>query len=169
MKKRYCFAASIACCGMAVLMLGCGQQQPAADTRAADEAAVREADTAWSKAAAAKQLDATVSYYAEDASAFPTNAPIAHGKESIRKMWEQLFTAPGFAVSWQPVKAEAARSGDLAYTHGTYELGMNDPKGNPIRDRGKYVVVWKKQAGGGWKAVADIFNSDLPLPAPPAK
>ena len=25
---------------------------------------------------------------------------------------------------------------------------------------GKYVVVWKKQKGGGWKAEADIFNTD---------
>jgi len=25
---------------------------------------------------------------------------------------------------------------------------------------GKYVVVWKKQKGGSWKAQADIFNTD---------
>jgi len=24
----------------------------------------------------------------------------------------------------------------------------------------KYVVVWKKQPGGEWKAVVDIFNTD---------
>ena len=35
-------------------------------------------------------------------------------------------------------------------------------------DRGKYLEVWKKQADGKWKVVADMFNSDLPL-APPAE
>ena len=45
--------------------------------------------------------------------------------------------------------------GDLA--------AVNDPQGKPVNDRGKYVVVWKKQSDGNWKAVADIINSDLPL------
>ena len=169
MKERYRLAGRVAWCGLAVLMLGCSQQQPAGDTRAADEAAIREADTAWSKAAGAKQIDAVLSYYAEDASAFAPNTPIATGKEAIRKTWTQMFAAPGFSISWQPVKVEAARSGDLGYSHGTYEVAMNDSKGNPVKDRGKYVVVWKQQAGGGWKAVADIFNSDLPPAAPPTK
>jgi len=37
-----------------------------------------------------------------------------------------------------------------------------------IDDRGKFVVVWKKQADGAWKIVADIWNSDMP-PAPAPK
>jgi ketosteroid isomerase-like protein len=41
---------------------------------------------------------------------------------------------------------------------------MNDPKGSPIMDRGKYVAVWKKQADGSWKVAAESFNSDLPVP-----
>ena len=168
MKKRCRIACRAACYGLAALLLGCSQPQPAPDTRAADEAAIREADIAWSKAAAAKQLDATLSYYSEDASMLPPNAPIATGKETFRKVWAQLFEIPGFSVSWQPVKVEAARSGDLGYSHGTYEMTMNDPKGNPVTDRGKYVAVWKKQADKSWKAMADMFNSDLP-PAPPAK
>jgi ketosteroid isomerase-like protein len=65
---------------------------------------------------------------------------------------------------------EAPRSGDFAYDIGTYQLTMNDPQGKPNSDRGKYMVVWKKQADGKWKAVGDMFSSDLPLPpAPPEK
>ncbi|MBA2471329.1 MAG: hypothetical protein H0V41_03460 [Pseudonocardiales bacterium] len=55
-----------------------------------------------------------------------------------------------------------ARSGDLAYSTGTYAFA------NPPIDKGKFVDVWKKQADGSWKAVIDIFNSDLPV-TPPAK
>jgi ketosteroid isomerase-like protein len=47
---------------------------------------------------------------------------------------------------------------------GTYQGTMNDAKGKPITDRGKYVTVWKKQADGNWKVVVDIFNSNLPAP-----
>jgi ketosteroid isomerase-like protein len=38
-----------------------------------------------------------------------------------------------------------------------------------MEDRGKLVEVWKKQLDGTWKTVTDIFNSDLPPPAPPEK
>ncbi len=60
-----------------------------------------------------------------------------------------------------PTKVEASRGGDLGYSIGTYELTTYDPTGKPVTDCSKYVAVWKKQADGNWKAVADIFNSML--------
>src|ERR1700686_3492224 len=41
-------------------------------------------------------------------------------------------------------------------------MSFNDASGRPVVDTGKYVTVWHKRADGSWKAVADIFNSDLP-------
>jgi ketosteroid isomerase-like protein len=147
-----------------VLAIACSGPAPS-DSRAADEAAIRQTDDSWLKAIAAKQLDATVSFYDERASLFVPNAPIATGREDIHKTWARLFAVPGFALAPRTAKIEVARSGDLAYAQGTYEFTANDAKGAPATDRGKFVVVWKKQADGSWKAVADIFNSDLP-PAP---
>ena len=46
---------------------------------------------------------------------------------------------------------------------------MNDAAGNSTRDRGKYLTVWRKQADGTWKSIADMFNSDVPMPPPPTK
>lgn len=60
---------------------------------------------------------------------------------------------------------EVAKSGDIGYTQGTYEMTVNDAKGNPNTDRGKYLSIWKKQADGAWRCIVDTFNSDLP-PAP---
>lgn len=167
--RRYCrMAARLAGCALVLFAIGCSGPQPAPDTRAADEAAIRQTNTAWSKTAEAKQLEAMVAYYADDASVFPPNAPIVTGKEAIRKVLAPLFEMPGFYLTWQATKVEVSRSGDLAYSSGPYEQRFNDPKGNPVTDRGKGVTVWKKQADGSWKAVADIFNSDLP-PAAPTK
>jgi uncharacterized protein (TIGR02246 family) len=168
--KRECRLAVLTACCLAAITAGCSSQpQPAADTRAADEAAIREADAAWSKAFGAMQLDAAVSYNADDATMLPPNMPAASGKDAIRKIYAQLFAIPGFSIGWQPETVEVARSGDIAYSRGTYDLAMNDPKGNPMKDRGKYLTVWKKQADGTWKSVADQFNSDVPVPPPPAK
>jgi len=151
---------------LSVFLLGCSQQLP--DTRAADEAVIRAAEATWSTAAGAKQLDATVAYYSADASLLAPNAPIATGAEAIRATWTQLLALHGFSIHWQPAKVEVARSADLAFAQGTYELTTTNAQGSPVTDRGKYVDVWKKQADGTWKVVADIFNSDLPLPPPPS-
>jgi ketosteroid isomerase-like protein len=161
-------SAAVFCGGIALLLLGaaCSQQQPA-DTRAADEDTIRNLDMQWSKTAASKDVDGSVAFYAADASVLPPNGPIVADKKGIRDMWAGLLGSIT-SLSWQPTKVEVARSSDIAYTMGTYQLAANDAQGKPTTDKGKYVEVWKKQADGGWKVVADIFNSDLPAAAPPA-
>jgi uncharacterized protein (TIGR02246 family) len=147
-----------------VLACGCGQQAPP-DTRAAEETTLRALNDQWSKTAGAKDLEGTVAYYSDDASVFPPNAPLASGKQAIHAVWADLI-ASASAISWQTDKVEVARSGDLAYLTGTYQTTAKDPKAQPVNDTGKFVEVWKKQADGKWKTVADIFNSDVPAPAP---
>jgi len=159
---------SLAVCCLALLTLHCAQQ-PAADNRAADEAAIREADMAWSKIAETKQVDQHTAYFLEDGVVLAPNEAIVTGKEAIRKKLGEYFAMPGFGIRWQPTKVEASRSGDLGYSMGTYEMALNDPKGNPTTDHGKYVTVWKKQDDGSWKVAADMFNSDLPAEQAPTK
>ena len=137
----------------------------AADTKSIEQA-LRDLDAQWSAAAGGEDLEKTISFYSEDAVVLPTNAPAATTKDAIRNTWKDLLESPGAAISWKTAKVEVARSGDFAYTTGTYELTMNDANGKPINDRGKYVEVWKKQADGKWKVVADIWNSDLAVSAP---
>ncbi|HEX6046144.1 MAG TPA: DUF4440 domain-containing protein [Pyrinomonadaceae bacterium] len=136
--------------------------QTVADTRAADEATLKNLDAEWSKAAGAKDVDKTVSYYADDAIVLPPNSPALTSKEAIREMWKGMLSAPGFSGGWKATKVEVARSGDLGYLTGTYEITQNDAAGKPMTDKGKLLEVWKKQADGSWKCVADMFSSDLP-------
>jgi ketosteroid isomerase-like protein len=133
------------------------------------EQAIRDLDEQWSKAAGAKDVDKTVSYYSEDAVVMPPNAASATTKEAIRKIWKDLLTDAN--ISWKTKKVEVAQSGDLAFSSGTYEVTLNDPTGTPVNDRGKYLEVWEKQPDGSWKCVADIWNSDLraSVPAAPEK
>lgn len=126
------------------------------------EKALRDADDAWSKAAASKDLEKTVAYYSNDATVLPPNAPIATTKDAIKKLWGDLLASPGLIISWKATKVEAAKSGDLGFVSGTYEFTMNDASGKPTTDKGKYVEVWEKQADGKWKCGTDIWNSDLP-------
>ena len=165
--------APIFCGGVALVLFAsaCGQQlRP--DTRIADEATIRELDVKWSSAAEAKDLESAVSYYADDASLLPPNSAIQIGKAAIHATWAGLISSVD-SIAWQPNKIEVSRSSDLAYVIGVYQLNSKDAQGKPMLDHGKYVEVWKKQSDGNWKAVTDIFNTDLapaaPDPAPKKK
>lgn len=125
-----------------------------------DEEAIRKLDAAWSAAVQSKDVEKSVSVYAEDAVFLPSGAPIATGKAQIRDTWSHLLALPGVDLTFAPTKIELAKSRDMAYDVGTYQLKVNDPQGNPTTQIGKYVVVWKKQPDKQWKAVADIFNPD---------
>src|ERR1700754_4505964 len=138
------------------LFVACQRQ---ADTRAADEATLRNLDAEWSKAAGAKDLEKTVSYSTDDALILPPNIPTIQAKQGARTMWQGMFSVPGFGGGWKATKVEV--SGDLGWVTGTYELSETDASGRPMVDKGKYLEVWKKQADGSWKCVADMFNTDL--------
>jgi len=142
----------------------------ASDDPVANASAIRALDEQWSATAARNDLDGTVAFYADNAVLLAPNAPMATDRKSIRESWAGLL-GPGTAVSWKVSKVEVANSGELGYLYGTYSLSIQDSKGGPpVRDTGKIVEIWKKQADGKWKCIVDTYNSDLPaVPAPEPK
>jgi uncharacterized protein (TIGR02246 family) len=120
---------------------------------------IRAADQAWLEAFAAGDLESSVRFCAEDCDVLPEHAPAVRGREAIRELF-RTWLKPGLKISWSPERVEA--SGDLGVSSGTYEMSFDDPSGKRMSDRGKYVIVWKKQADGSWKVIRDISNSDLP-------
>ena len=130
-----------------------------------DEAAIRDADIAWSRAFETGDLEAIVSYYADDVTVLPPNLPAAVGKQAARELNRSQLATPGLSGSWRPERVEVARSRDIGYSWGNYVVTMTGPSGSPVDDRGKYVAIWRKQADGSWKVAVEAFNSDLP-PAP---
>ena len=125
-----------------------------------EEQRIRDLDKEWSAAAASKDAIKTAAFYAEDASLLPFNGPIVNGKAKIQEAWAGLVAKPGFAIYFEPTRIVVAKSHDMAYDIGTFELTMNDDKGKPATMVGKYLVAWKKQKSGEWKAQADCFNTD---------
>lgn len=131
------------------------------------EDAVRKADQDWARVFGAKQLDASVDACASTARVLAPNAPVAVGHDQIHQLFAGFFGLPDLKITWRPDQVHVADSGELAYTSGHYEMSFTGPDGKPIPDHGKYVTVWQKQ-GGAWKVIVDCFNSDEPLPPPPA-
>jgi ketosteroid isomerase-like protein len=63
-------------------------------------------------------------------------------------------------VSWQPITVDVARSLDLGYSYGKYE--MTTATSGAAEETGYYVHVWRKDAAGKWKLIADIAQALAP-------
>jgi ketosteroid isomerase-like protein len=169
LQSRNSFLSGVAIVGLScgALTLGCNAaRQALSDTRAADEATIRRLDADWVKAAQSKRVDEWMAFYSPDAVVLPPNETVATNQDSIRKDVGELLGLPGESLSWEPTKVEVARSGDMAYLYGAYELTMDGPDGKPVTDHGKNIEIWKKQADGNWRCVVDTWNSDLPAQLP---
>ena len=110
------------------------------------------------KAAAEKGSQGYMSYYADDAVELPNGENMLQGKEAIAKTMGFLDQKDN-SLTWKPVHADMAASGDWGFTYGTYEFRSKDKDGKPTVSYGKYATIWEKQKDGSWKVVMDMGNS----------
>jgi uncharacterized protein (TIGR02246 family) len=138
------------------LAVGC-QPGPAGLTDA-DRSAIRTRIADFDKAMQAADVPAIMSAYTEDAVLLPPNAPIVRGRAAIQKFFEGFPKITEFKQSSDEIEGQ----GEFAYPWGTYETAMTPPGAKaPLKDRGKVLSVWRKQADGSWLASRVIWNSDL--------
>ena len=126
-----------------------------------EQTALLEADRAWSQVA--RDVDKFVANFASDATIYAPGMPAVTGTDAIRKTYSEMASAPDFSLSFTPSEAVVAKSGDVGYTSGAYEMSMAGSS-----EKGKYITVWRKE-GDAWKVTEDIFNADGPAPAPAAQ
>ncbi len=151
MKHKLSVIAGIAIVVLLSLNIAQAQSASGADT-------LRQLEAEFMKAAAERGSQEYMSYYAEDAVELPNGADMIQGKESIAKGMSFLDQKDNH-LTWTPVRADMAASGDLGYTFGTYEFRSKDKDGKPTVGYGKYASVWKKQKDGSWKVVMDMGNA----------
>jgi ketosteroid isomerase-like protein len=127
-----------------------------------DEAAIRQQGANLVKIFTSEKPDwnaAVDAHYAEDAKVLLPNAPAAEGRAAIKAAFAQF--PPMKEFRWDVVSLEGR--GDLAYEHGTYLMTTAAAGGlASVTDKGKGIVVHKKQADGTWRIIRDIWNSDSP-------
>lgn len=141
-----------------LLAAGAGASAASSKKQAAALKAIQETDLAFCAATKARGLDGWMSYFAEDAVAFPQGKPLISGKDQLREFYSGMFQQPELTIAWKPVKADMAASADLGYTIGTAEFRWRGADGKMTTRPGKYLTIWKKQPDGSWKVAADLGN-----------
>jgi len=111
----------------------------------------------------AKDADKIASYYSDDASVLAPDTKTITGMADIKVAVKQFLDLDFTYQAGPSIKVDVSKAEDLAYAEGTEMSQMSDPKTKKaMKEEGKWVTVFKKQADGRWKAVADIFNADGP-------
>lgn len=141
-----------------------GCSKPSAEVAPNEVDVVRAADAELQKAVAAKDLNAIVSFYADDAVLMPAAEPLISGKGAIADEWEHILAIPRLQNASKLIRVEASSSNDFAYTMGTYQSRMMGEEGKMVTEPGKWLSVWKKQPDGAWRVVVDTYNTDIPPP-----
>lgn len=116
-------------------------------------------------AARAKDVDAFMATFTEDCALMPPHDPGARGRESVRQ-WAQAFFN-GFTIQnleFPSTTLEVDR--DWAFKHYTYDWTVVSASGgNPIRDRGNGMYIYRRLPDGSWRVAYDLWTSNQPLPA----
>jgi ketosteroid isomerase-like protein len=130
----------------------------------ADVQAIKDTGPAYDKFAnAGDAAGLASSFYADDAIRMDPNQSASTGTAAIRASLEK-----GYAQSTDNVRDvidDVRVAGAFAVAKGTFE-GTSTPKagGAAVPVKGKFVTLYERQGSGPWKAVWDIYNSDLPAP-----
>lgn len=137
---------------------GCAKA-PAAFTDA-ERAAIRAVIEDFTKAVNTGDFAAAASWYAEDGTIMPPNGAAVEGRAGIQKWFESMGRPQAFS---QPV-VEIDGEGNLAYARLTYDLTLTPTNAKaPVNDKGKILIVMRKESDGKWRTVRGTWNSNLPV------
>jgi ketosteroid isomerase-like protein len=121
---------------------------------------VKATNDAFADAIARGDAAAAAAVYAEDARLLPPGAEPLAGRTAAERFWRGEIDAGVCGLELETLELE--QRGDTAIEVGRYVLASARPRAEATTDRGKYVVIHKRQADGSWKWGIDIFNSNAP-------
>ena len=124
---------------------------PGKGTAAAELTSLMDLEKRFEQTAAKGALSSYLSLFADYAKVMrPAQAPTS--KKDISSF---IPDGSDVALSFKPIGGEVARSRDLGYTYGSYELR----KAGEITEKGFYAHVFKRTPSGKWQIVVTNIES----------
>ncbi len=131
---------------------------PAGPSEAEDAAAIREVRLSQFAASfIASDADGFLASVAADMVIMPPDEPAVRGHTEIRAWLDAFFAA--YTTDLHYTGSEVSVVGDTAFEAYAFRWTLTPlDGGEPIRQSGKGVYVFRRQADGGWKVARDIWN-----------
>lgn len=99
--------------------------------------------------------------YADDVVSLPSYDEMLNGKDAIKKQMDEMAKS-----NWKIIDADfetvsIETHGDIITEIGKYKMEMKkEGMAESMKDVGKYLTQWEKQADGSLKIKTEIWNSD---------
>ncbi len=133
---------------LTIVIAGCGQASVSTDT-----SALEARSDAWEAALNAKDVDALVGLYTDDARLLPPGGEMTSGHDGVRAAFGGMIEA---GIGGTITIIEATVAGDVGYIVGTFALVAD---GEAV-GTGKYIETWRLGDDGQWYIANDAFNND---------
>ncbi len=117
---------------------------------------------ALAEAMLANDADTMLAMYTEDAISLPNFGPRMEGIETFKKHHEQMSAAGMKILAFTSDPTDVWEAGDHVIEIGTFAIELEMP-GMPeaIKDKGKYMTVYVRDADGALKIKAETWNTDM--------
>jgi len=147
---------------LVISLPACGRR--AGGGTSADSSAVISAIEEYRHAWLRGDTAAALRLISDDIRILISGVPDIAGKEATRKVFvDEMATYQIPVLTFE--HQDFIVSGDHAIDIGTYEELQVPKTGAPIRNRGRFMTIWRNE-GGQWRIIRYML-SDLPAPPPP--
>lgn len=144
---------------------GCAAAGPPPPSLPELRASLEKAELDFAADTEARGVEGWVAAFADDGAQLGAKGTATRGKERIRAAMGPVLAR--FRILWKPTLVEVSPAGDMGYTYGQYEVRRRD--GTPeVLERGAYMSVWRREADGHWKVIADMGSEDTSPRTTPA-
>ena len=130
--------------------------EPAKPDLAQIRAEIVAIENAWAAAQNAKDINALMAMYADDAVSMPDGEPMISGKAAIQKKQEADFAKPSMYASIAFETMDVYAQGNVATEVG--KTMYKDAAGKTTGS-GKYIAVYEKR-DGKYLCIREIYNKD---------
>lgn len=148
-----------------LLLISCKQAAPAEATAevpktdlAQVKTEIQALENAWATAQNAKDINALMAMYTDDAISMTDGAPSLSGKAAIQAYQEAEFAKAPAGLSSEYTVQDVYGDGEIVTEVGT---GVTKDASGAVIRTGKYVAIWKK-TDGKYLCIREIYNSDAP-------
>ncbi|HKV27347.1 MAG TPA: DUF4440 domain-containing protein [Candidatus Acidoferrales bacterium] len=118
---------------------------------------IKRLRASWAHAFNARDLEASLFFYADDAVVLPPNGVAVRGASAIRGLLESMFDAGHSEGRFRQTQIEY--SGNMAVEVGAYTIQANCD-GRIQQDAGRYMATWRRQENGEFRITVNVWSTD---------
>ncbi len=121
---------------------------------------IAAANAAWLTAMKSGDAATIAEPYAKDGVFVGPTGAVVKGPDGVAQLMRGRFAQIGKVTSVSIAQDGVTRQGSLVYEWGHADIEVVPAGGAPVRSRGRYLTVWRKNSEGRWQILRNLSLPD---------